>query len=115
MAVKHGSDVGERLHDGPPRFDEVAGREEVLPQQSPTHPFRADDVVYVRGMGGGGYGDPTRRDPRLVAADVADGLVSPGRARSVYAVVVDASGRVDESATAALRTTSASTETAPSP
>jgi N-methylhydantoinase B len=114
MAVKHGSDVGERLREGPPRYDEVAGREVVLPQQSPTHPFRADDVVYVRGMGGGGYGDPTRRDPRLVAVDVADGLVSAERARSVYAVVVDASGRLDESATAALRTTSASTETAPS-
>jgi N-methylhydantoinase B len=34
--------------------------------------------------GGGGMGDPTERDPALVARDVADGLVSPEAARRVY-------------------------------
>ena len=34
--------------------------------------------------GGGGSGDPGRRDPEHVAADVADGLVSPEAAVAVY-------------------------------
>lgn len=36
--------------------------------------------------GGGGMGDPKQRDPALVERDVADGLVSPEAARSVYGV-----------------------------
>jgi N-methylhydantoinase B len=36
--------------------------------------------------GGGGYGDPLRRDPRLVAREVREGLLSPEWAREVYGV-----------------------------
>jgi N-methylhydantoinase B len=36
--------------------------------------------------GGGGMGDPKRRDPALVERDVADGLVSPEAARTLYGV-----------------------------
>lgn len=39
--------------------------------------------------GGGGYGDPFKRDPRAVLADVRNGLVSPERARTDYGVLVD--------------------------
>jgi N-methylhydantoinase B len=55
--------------------------------------------------GGGGYGDPLERDPRAVAEDVAQGLVSEAAARSRYGVVgraedgtwvVDASGTEHE-------------------
>ena len=84
IMVKHGTDVLARLADGPPLYDELAGEEEVLPQQMPPHPIRAGDVVYVRGMGGGGYGDPRERDPEKVREDVADGLVSEEAARRVY-------------------------------
>jgi N-methylhydantoinase B len=52
---------------------------------------------------GGGYGDPGERDPELVASDVADGWVTPARAREVYRVAVDADGRLDRAATDALR------------
>jgi N-methylhydantoinase B/oxoprolinase/acetone carboxylase alpha subunit len=38
--------------------------------------------------GGGGYGDPLTRDPRLVCHDVSEGWVSRERARSVYGVVL---------------------------
>jgi N-methylhydantoinase B len=31
------------------------------------------DVLIIRTAGGGGYGDPNRRDPRLVEADIEDG------------------------------------------
>jgi N-methylhydantoinase B len=54
--------------------------------------------------GGGGYGDPTRRDPELVFAEVRDGVLSVDKARSSYGVAVkpDLSGW-DEAATERLR------------
>ncbi len=66
--------------------------------------YRAEmgEVIRVWGGGGGGFGDPYERDPALVAADVAAGLVSPERARNVYGVAL-VDGAVDEAATAALR------------
>ncbi len=54
--------------------------------------------------GGGGMGDPSMRDPALVAADVRDGLVSAAAARAQYKVVVGADGALDAAATATLRT-----------
>jgi N-methylhydantoinase B len=56
------------------------------------------EVVSVRTPGGGGYGDPTERDPDAVLADVRDGKVSPEKARDVYGVAVE-DGGVDEAAT----------------
>ncbi len=58
------------------------------------------DIVYLRGDGGGGYGDPLDRDPLLVHADVASGTVSIAAAKSEYGVVLDPTAdSVDESAT----------------
>src|SRR6266550_686955 len=59
-------------------------------------------VIRLWGGGGGGFGDPFERDPELVAADVAAGLVSPERARDVYGVAITA-GALDATATAVLR------------
>jgi N-methylhydantoinase B/oxoprolinase/acetone carboxylase alpha subunit len=47
-----------------------------------THPFG-----YTVVNGGGGFGDPLRRDPAAVERDLADGLVSPAAAAAVYGVV----------------------------
>jgi N-methylhydantoinase B len=33
------------------------------------HVVAAGAALIVRSHGGGGYGDPSRRDPRLIAAD----------------------------------------------
>jgi N-methylhydantoinase B len=63
----------------------------------------AGDVVSYRTCGGGGYGPAAERDPALVARDVREGKVSHGRARDVYRVALEPSGRVDEAATAAIR------------
>ena len=52
--------------------------------------------------GGGGFGDPLERDPDLVVADVAAGLVSPARARDVYGVAL-VEGAIDAAATRSLR------------
>src|SRR5438105_305820 len=66
--------------------------------------YRAElgEVIRLWGGGGGGFGDPFERDPELVAADVAAGLVSPERARDVYGVAITA-GTLDATATAVLR------------
>ena len=53
--------------------------------------------------GGAGYGDPRRRSPEDVAADVRNDMVSPESARRDYAVAVTPNGALDEDATAALR------------
>jgi N-methylhydantoinase B len=53
--------------------------------------------------GGAGMGDPTERDPSLVARDVRNGLVSAEIARGIYKVAVDADGVLDPTATSRLR------------
>jgi N-methylhydantoinase B len=64
--------------------------------------MRPGDVLDVWTSGGGGYGDPLERDPRLVLADVLDGKVSLEAARTAYGVV-SAGREIDEDATALLR------------
>jgi N-methylhydantoinase B len=51
-----------------------------------------NEVIRLWSGGGGGWGDPLERDPEAVAQDVAAGLVSPERARTVYGVVIAPSG-----------------------
>ena len=63
---------------------------------------QAGDVLTVMTAGGGGYGDPYRRNPEAVLHDVRRGYVSIQAAARDYGVVV-AQGRVDEAATASLR------------
>jgi N-methylhydantoinase B len=43
-----------------------------------------DDVIRVITGNGGGLGDPKERDPKLVAEDIRNGLITPERAREVY-------------------------------
>jgi N-methylhydantoinase B len=54
------------------------------------HIVPAGDRVIVEMPGGGGYGDPAKRDPRLVARDVEHGLVSADEARKVYGFTTNA-------------------------
>jgi N-methylhydantoinase B len=69
------------------------------------------EVVLVPGeamvsisCGGGGYGPPHGRDPRLVARDVREGWVSRDRAEGIYGVALTPDGEVDPQRTAELRT-----------
>jgi N-methylhydantoinase B len=59
--------------------------------------------VEVLTPGGGGYGDPLERDVNLVARDVGRGYYTAAQARTLFGVVLDAAGTVDETATRALR------------
>jgi N-methylhydantoinase B len=68
------------------------------------YPLGSSDVLYIRNVGGGGYGDPLEREPAAVLADVALGAVSPAMAREIYGVVLtESADQVDEQATRARR------------
>ena len=61
-------------------------------------------AIVTRTPGGGGWGDPRTREPEDALRDVAEGFVSPERARKEYGVAVDAERMaVDEAETARLR------------
>jgi N-methylhydantoinase B len=60
------------------------------------------DILHFNTWGGGGWGDPLKRDAALVAKDVERGLVTSKGARA-YGVVADADGVLDEAGTTALR------------
>ncbi len=63
----------------------------------------AGDTVTVSTPGGGGYGDALRRDPALVARDIARGYYTVDEAKARFAVIVTADGTVDTTATAHAR------------
>ena len=82
-------------------FQEALGT--VSPSKFSNVTLHIGDEVMLDSAGGGGYGDPRVRDPKLVLADVAQGLVSTRSARDHYGVVVSRNGGridVDEAATA---------------
>jgi N-methylhydantoinase B len=53
--------------------------------------------------GGGGYGDPFKRDPLRVARDVAHGYYTADQAQTLFGVRLGADGAVDFKRTEALR------------
>ncbi len=84
----------------------TAGGGELHPKRQQR--LAAGERVTLSLPGGGGYGDPLEREPRMVARDVEDGLVSVERAREVYGVVLARDERagpytVDAEATASQR------------
>ncbi|MBI3968462.1 MAG: hydantoinase B/oxoprolinase family protein [Chloroflexi bacterium] len=84
------------------RRDGVEIEPSPIPGKVSNFPLRHGDVVVMRSAGGGGYGDPTERDPELVLSDVRRGYISVDRARDYYGVVIGANG-VDSAATATQR------------
>jgi N-methylhydantoinase B len=47
-------------------------------------------TVYVQEAGGGGgYGDPRERDPRVVREEVRNGIISEEAARRIYGVEIE--------------------------
>ena len=64
----------------------------------------AGDTVTFLSPGGGGFGDPFRRDPQAVQRDVRLGFVSRDAAARDYGVAIAERGELDEAATASLRT-----------
>ena len=60
-----------------------------------AEPVKAGEVIRIRTTGGGGWGDPLRRDPALVVRDVVWRKVSPEAALTAYGVVL--TGSTDDS------------------
>jgi N-methylhydantoinase B len=58
--------------------------------------LKPGEVVHVNLPGGGGYGEPMRRDIEKVRWDVIEGYVTPEEAEKKYAVVVRYDGKPDE-------------------
>lgn len=65
-----------------------SGGEESIAGMSDNIPVEAGSVVNIRTTGGGGWGDPLRREAELVCADVRAGLVSEEAAREQYGVIL---------------------------
>ena len=64
------------------------GRVETIQSKTVTT-LRTGDRVVVETPGGGGYGDPGKRDRKLVEEDVANGKVSIDAARTLYGLQCD--------------------------
>ena len=72
---------------------------EPIPAKGARSLFR-DQRLVLFSAGGGGYGDPFERDPRLVLADVLDGFTTLELAERDYGVVIDPQAMtIDEDAT----------------
>lgn len=63
---------------------ETAEGEHIAIVEPVIHRARAGDVLVTESCGGGGYGEPRRRDPAKVIADVREGVVSPEAAVRTY-------------------------------
>ncbi|HWH21493.1 MAG TPA: hydantoinase B/oxoprolinase family protein, partial [Solirubrobacterales bacterium] len=79
------------------------GAREIPPNKGNDIDLDEDCLLEYSWAGGGGYGDPLKRDPDRVAADLAEGSISRGAASEYFGVVLAADGTVDESSTARLR------------
>ena len=64
--------------------------------------LKTGDIVREETAGGGGYGDPLKRDPHKVLADVVEGYLTEGEALHRYGVAI-VGGAVDDAATKAKR------------
>ncbi|OFZ89304.1 MAG: hypothetical protein A2V78_07285 [Betaproteobacteria bacterium RBG_16_64_18] len=80
------------------------GSELILARGHRMHRVRQGDSVLKVSGGGAGVAPPGERDPEKVSEDVANGIVSIGRAREVYKVALDPDTfAVDREQTEALR------------
>ncbi|MFC2059638.1 hydantoinase B/oxoprolinase family protein [Chloroflexota bacterium] len=104
ISMKTASNVNELLKRRVPDFSDIEGDYTELPQHTPSRMIDEDDVLYIRGQGGGGYGDPLDRDPSMVCRDVSEGYISVESAEAGYGVVIShQSLQVDVAATERLR------------
>ena len=90
--LKRGTDIINKLKNGAPPacWEDIPGEEFVL-QAKESFVLKPGDVFNGVPHGGGGFGDPIERDPKLVQRDVSQYLVSIEFAKSVYGVALDAS------------------------
>lgn len=86
----------------PGRYGELPDGIDHLPTKAEAR-LCPGDVLVFHGPGGGGYGDPLDRELDRVAADVANGRVSPEFAARLYGVFIGGGGVPDIEKTQRLR------------
>ncbi len=79
-----------------------SGKVELLQSKCDRIKVDVGDLLHFDTWGGGGWGDPFKRDPAAVAFDVEAGLVTEKGARR-YGVVLNEDGTVNEKSTVSLR------------
>lgn len=84
------------------RLERVNGERVDLPSKCDNVRVEKNDLLHFVTWGGGGWGDPLKRDPELVGLEIRRGLVTVEGARQ-YGVVADKDGVVNQSATRGLR------------
>ena len=80
--VKHPAQGFAGGHPGAPGYVGLASGA-VLPGKG-RHTVPVGDRIVIQSPGGGGLGDPATRDPALVHRDLANELISPEIAHSIY-------------------------------
>jgi len=108
--VNLGIQAGRHIHPPEGLFGgKPGGKAQFLVNGVSGNPFgltqlKPGDVVTIDAAGGGGYGNPTEREPEMVAVDVTEGYVSVGKAKEDYGVIIHPETMtVDEEATRKLR------------
>lgn len=98
------ANVKELLRSGriPRDLAELGGVPDELPAHLETD-LGQNDVYFTHWQGGGGMGDPTLREPGLVALDVATNRVSEKAALDLYGVQLNDQGDPDYAGTEARR------------
>jgi N-methylhydantoinase B len=90
------------------RINPGTNAERQLPTRYADYPLKVGDVFRLETPGGGGWGDPAKRDPALVLEDVVQGYVTPEAAAATYKAALRRAGsqwEIDEEGTAARRGT----------
>jgi len=81
------------------RFVVIRDGETIQPSPVPgkvgDFPLLKGDIVRMESSGGGGYGDPLKREPTRVKDDAFLGYIDPEKARRTYGVILDTRGEVD--------------------
>lgn len=79
---------------------DVAGSWTAYPPKVSNLVLKPGTLFHYNNLGGGGLGDPLRRDPNSVAEDVRGGWVSTHQSRTAYGVIIDEHGNIDWEKTA---------------
>jgi N-methylhydantoinase B len=72
-----------------------------IPGKIANHPLEMDDVVISESSGGGGFGDPLKRDVKEIEGDLRQGYITEAHAEQIYGAVF--SGKNIDTGLSALR------------